>query len=94
MMYMRQSEIPDFKYMKLVLDAWSQPEWPSSIKLFLKSMGSKISLTTRNKSIPDYPPTWSTSELKPVKDIDGNPLGGPFNNPSRFDPLDIIHSEA
>jgi hypothetical protein len=81
-MYLRQSEVPDLEYMQLVFDVWNDPEWPSSIKDFLKSMGSAIKLPTRN--IPENPATWSTSELKPIFDIDGNALPGPFDRPSRF----------
>jgi hypothetical protein len=81
LMYLRQCVVPDPEYLKLVFCVWNNPEWPSSIKDFLRSMGSTIKLPTRNP--PDDPVTWSTSELKPIYDIDGNPLSGPFNKPSR-----------
>ncbi|KAF1927248.1 uncharacterized protein M421DRAFT_422097 [Didymella exigua CBS 183.55] len=83
LMYLRQSEVPDTEYMKLVFDVWNDPEWPSSIKDFLRSMGSAIKLPTWN--LPENPVTWSTSELKPIFDIDGNALPGPFEKPSRFE---------
>lgn len=82
LMYHRQSEIPDPEYMQLVFGMWNNPEWPSSVKDFLRSMGGAIKLPTRN--IQENPVTWSTSELKPIFDIDGNALPGPFDKPSRF----------
>jgi hypothetical protein len=83
LMYLRQSEVPDPEYMKLVFDAWNDPAWPSSVKDFLRSISSAIKLPTRN--IPENPVTWSTSELKPIFDVDGNALPGPFDKPSRFE---------
>ncbi|KAF3039391.1 hypothetical protein E8E12_008008 [Didymella heteroderae] len=85
MMYLRQSEVPDPEYMKMVFEVWNDPGWPSSIKDFLRSMSGAIKLPTRN--IPDNPATRSTSELKPIFDIDGNALPGPFDKPSRFHTL-------
>lgn len=81
LMYLRQSDVPDPEYLGMVFCAWNDPEWPSSIKDFLRSMGSAIQLPTRN--LPENPVTWSTSELEPIMDIDGNPLPGPFEKPSR-----------
>ncbi|KAJ4398911.1 hypothetical protein N0V91_009865 [Didymella pomorum] len=82
LMYLRQSEVPDPEYMEMVFGVWNDPEWPSSIKDFLRSMSGAIKLPTRN--IPENPATWSTSELKPIFDVDGNALPGPFDKPSRF----------
>ena len=82
LMYLRQSDVPDPEYTKLVSTIWNDPAWPSSIKDFLRSMGNAIKLPTRN--LPETPVTWSTSELEPMYDIDGNLLSGPFDKPSRF----------
>jgi hypothetical protein len=85
LMYLRQSEVPDPEYMEMVFGVWNDPEWPSSVKDFLRSMGGAIKLPTRN--IPENPATWSTSELEPIFDVDGNALPGPFGKPSRFQTL-------
>lgn len=72
LMYLRQSQVPDPEYMKLVFTVWNNPAWPSSVKDFLRSMGNAIQLPTRD--LPEKPVTWSTSELKPIYDVDGNLL--------------------
>jgi hypothetical protein len=77
--------VPDPEYMEMVFGVWNDPEWPSSIKDFLRSMSGAIKLPTRN--IPENPATWSTSELEPIFDVDGNALPGPFGKPSRFQTL-------
>ncbi|KAJ4985744.1 C6 zinc finger domain protein [Stagonosporopsis vannaccii] len=82
LMYLRQSEVPDTEYLNLVFAVWNDPDWPRSIKTFLKSMSRSINLPTRVLS--DNPGTWSTSELRPMYDIDGNVLSGPYLKPSRF----------
>jgi hypothetical protein len=72
MMYLRQSDVPDPEYTELVFSVWNDPEWPSSIKVFLKSMANPIKWPA--KEIPKNPATWSTSELSPIFDKDGNVL--------------------
>ncbi|KAH6644725.1 hypothetical protein C7974DRAFT_26845 [Boeremia exigua] len=91
LMYLRQSELPDPEYMDLVFAKWDDPDWPRSVKDFLRSMSRAINLPTR--TISENPVTCSTSELRPVYDIDGNALSGPRLNPSRFKSkqVDIIH---
>ncbi|KAF9695480.1 hypothetical protein EKO04_006615 [Ascochyta lentis] len=80
LMCLRQSDVPDPEYMNLVFHVWNDPQWPSSVKDFLKSMGNSISLPTRQ--VPENPVTWSTSELKPIFDIHGNVITGPFDKKS------------
>ncbi|KAJ8113456.1 hypothetical protein OPT61_g4417 [Boeremia exigua] len=82
LLYLRQSEVPEPQYMNLVFDVWNNPDWPRSVQSFLKSMSKAINLPTR--TIPENAVTWSTSEIRPMYDIDGNVLSGPYINPSRF----------
>lgn len=82
LMYLRQSDVPDTEYLNLVFAVWNDPDWPRSIKNFLRSMSKAINLPTRVLS--ENPVTWSTSELRPMFDTDGNVLGGPYLKPSRF----------
>lgn len=82
LMYFRQCDVPDTEYMNLVFAIWNDPDYPRAVKDFLRSMSKAINLPTR--SIPENPVTWSTSEISPMYDIDGNVLSGPFLRPSRF----------
>ena len=85
MMYFRQSDLPDPDYMNMVFCAWSDPDWPTSIKEFLRSKSNSIQLPTIQR--PKNPVKSSTNELEPILDRDGNVLGGPFINQSRFQEL-------
>ncbi|UPX16407.1 uncharacterized protein EKO05_0006809 [Ascochyta rabiei] len=76
LMCLRQSDVPEPDYMKLVFSVWNDPEWPSSVRDFLRSMGNPISLPTRQ--LPENPITWSTRELKPIFDIHGDTITGPI----------------
>lgn len=76
LMFLRQSEIPDPEYLNLVFSVWNDPQWPSSIKDFLRSMGNAIQLPTRK--LPVNSVTWSTSEMEPILDFNGDGLSGPF----------------
>lgn len=78
LMFLRQSNIPDPEYLDLVYSVWNDPEWPSSIKDFLRSMGRSIQLPTGN--LPENPVTWSTCEIEPILDAHGKVISGPFNN--------------
>ena len=82
LMYLRQSDLPDTDYLNLVFAVWDDPDWPRSIKNFLRSMSRAINLPS--KVLSENPVTWSTSELKPMYDADGNVLSGPYLKPSRF----------
>lgn len=82
LLFLRQSEVPDPEYLNMVFEIWNDPDWPRSVKAFLKSMSKSINMPTR--IIPENNITWSTSEIRPMYDIDGNILSGPYVNPSRF----------
>ena len=79
---MRQSAVPDYKFLDIVFKAWADPGWPSSIKHFLRNFGNAIKLPAPiapRKHVPRL-----ISEVDAIVDIDGNAMGGPFVNASRF----------